>query len=289
MRRVSSRNTTMIRVILNGRTGNNFFQYAAGRALALKHGTRLVLDGSWSDNTHANQFQHLLRLPVAATYERRLTRTKRAFRKVLQVGPETIYQGSFYLESSPEFDPSFHELPESTVLGGFFQSPKYFEEIEPKLRKELDLQRISIPAASQNFEDNLRSQPTVSIHIRRGDYLTVSNTQCLTPDYHELAIRHFRDTLENPRFCIFSDDIPWCRRKFSGPEFFFCDLEGASGDPLHDLRLMSACHHHIIVNSSYSWWAAWLNDSPGKSVVSPVMWMNNFSSESVIPKSWIAL
>lgn len=279
----------MIRVILSGRTGNNFFQYAAGRALAIRHQTRLILDGAWMDTYHATQHAHLLRLPIAATYERRMTVVKRGLRKVLHLGPEHLHQGTYYRESQPEFDPSFSHLPAATILDGYFQCLRYFEPIASKLRAELDLQTIRIPEISRKFEDQLRARAFVSIHLRRGDYLTFPGTQCLTPGYHEAAIDHFRERWDNLRFCIFSDDIPWCRQHFTRPGILFCDLPGSAHDPLHDMRLMSACQHHIIVNSSYSWWGAWLNASPDRVVIAPAMWMQGRPSTPILPAAWIRM
>jgi len=279
----------MIRVILSGRTGNNFFQYAAGRSLAIQRQTQLILDGAWMDNTHATQYEHLRRLPIAAAYERRLSASKRGLRKAFQLGPKHLHQGTYYRELQPDYDPSFSQLPETTILDGYFQSPRYFAEIEPQLRQELNLQAIQIPDKSRIFEDGLHSRTFVSIHLRRGDYLTLPNTQCLTPGYHEAAINYFRERWNSLCFCIFSDDIPWCRKQFDGPEFLFCDLPGSATDPLHDMRLMSSCHHHIIANSSYSWWGAWLNPTYEKVVIAPTMWMKEMSSVTVLPESWIRI
>jgi len=276
----------MIRVILDGRSGNNMFQYAAGRAIAIQHHTNLVLDGSWADVRHARQFEQLLRLPLNASYERRFSLAKRALRKMIAIQPETLHRGQVHIERYPKPDPAFYALPDNSLLIGFFQMPFYFNEIEPLLRKELDLTQLTLPPASLRFEDRLRAGATVSVHVRRGDYVGIDSTQCLDADYHERALQHFRDRIPDVRFCVFSDDIPWCRARYSGPEFVFCELEGARGDPLHDLRLMSSCHHHIVVNSSYSWWGAWLNPSPDKIVIVPSMWMTNVPSNYVFPPEW---
>lgn len=280
----------MIRVILQGRTGNNLFQYAAGRALAIKHQTGLRLDGAWADAYHARQFEHLKRLPLAACYQRRFSLAKRSFRKVFHITPgNLLHRGSVFTELSAIPNPAFHEMPDGSLLVGFFQSPFYFAGVETQLRKELDLTRLVLPADSLRFEDYLKNQPTVSLHVRRGDYVRIASTQCLAPDYHERAMQHFRERFASVRFCLFSDDIPWCRKQFAGPDFVFCDLPGAYEDPFHDLRLMSACAHHIIVNSSYSWWGAWLNPSPNKIVVAPDMWMTGLPSAHLLPHGWTTL
>ena len=279
----------MIRVILAGRTGNNMFQYAAGRALAIKHRTSLVLDGAWADARHARQFEHLLRLPIDASYERRFSRVKRMLRKALSIEPEALHRGSLLKERYPKPDPAFCDLPDNSLLVGFFQMPFYFRGIEGFLRQELDLTRLILPADSRRFEQTLQSGPTVSAHVRRGDYVEIGSTHCLSDDYHAKALQHYRERIPNVRFCIFSDDIPWCRNQFVGSEFLFCDLPASAHDPLHDLRLMSSCQHHVVVNSSYSWWGAWLNPSAVKTVVAPSMWMTNVPGDHAFPPDWIRL
>jgi len=276
----------MIRIILDGRTGNNMFQYAAGRALAIKHNTSLILDGAWADARHARQFEQLLRLPLNARYERSFSLTKRALRKAMAMHPETLHRGEFLKELYPKPDPAFYDLPDNSLLIGFFQMPFYFKDIEDSLRKELDLKLLNLPAESLRFEQILQTETTVSVHVRRGDYVGIYSTHCLEEDYHVRAIQHFRDRIPNVRFCVFSDDIPWCRQQFVGSEFLFCDLPGAATDPLHDLRVMSSCKHHIVVNSSYSWWGAWLNLSPDKIVIAPTMWMTNVPGTYAFPKEW---
>lgn len=277
----------MIRVILQGRTGNNLFQYAAGRALAHRHQTELVLDGAWANEDHARQFEQLLRLPLAARYQRRNTLIKRAGQRLFGRGPAESHRGPVLIESSPLTPPDLAQAADGSLLIGFFQSARHFAGIETELRCELDLAQLQLSAAPARFEDTLRSRPTISIHVRRGDYLAIGSTQCLGGDYHQRAIAWFRERFEDLRFCLFSDDIAWCRRKFEGPDFLFCDFPDASADPLHDMRLMAACQHHIIVNSSYSWWGAWLNPSQEKQVIAPLMWMKNLNSLLVVPPNWI--
>jgi hypothetical protein len=281
----------MIRVILQGRTGNNLFQYAAGRALALSRGEELVLDGAWADPWHAGHFKHLSRFPLAATYERTWSFTKRIRRRLLGHGPDTWYQGELLsdVSTATHVDLDFGLGTRDAVLLGFFQSPHYFSKIESILRKELDPTAIKLPPVSLRFEESLQASNTISLHVRRGDYVNISSTACIGLDYHDRAMDWFHQRQQNLRFCVFSDDIPWCRKRFQGPGFIFADLPAASGDPLHDLRLMASCKHHIIVNSSYSWWGAWMNASPTKIVVAPSQWMNGLPSEGIIPPEWIAL
>ncbi len=276
----------MIRVILQGRTGNNLFQYAAGRALAERHQTPLILDGSWVNPAQARIFENLLRLPIKARYERRRSVAKRLARKILGTGPGFFHPGPIITDPENGILPDLRSARDNTMLVGFFQSPLHFTGIENPLRAELDLSTLQLPADSLRFEETLRSRPMVSIHVRRGDYLDIGETQCLGEDYHDKAIAWFRERFEGIRFCLFSDDIGWCRTRFQGPDFIFCDFPIASEDPFHDMRLMSVCHHHIMVNSSYSWWGAWLNPSDSKQVIAPKMWMKSIPTDRIAPAGW---
>jgi hypothetical protein len=279
----------MIRVILQGRTGNNLFQYAAGRALALTRGAELVLDGAWSDAWHAGHFKHLSRLPLAATYERTLSVAKRMAKRFLGRGPDSWHRGELLVEFTGGHSPDFETASDHVILQGFFQSPRYFANIESQLRMELDPAAITLPPASLRFEQSLHAGNLISLHVRRGDYVNISSTDCIGSNYHDRAMDWFRQRHENLSFCVFSDDIPWCRERFKGAEFLFADLPAAASDPLHDLRLMAACQHHIIVNSSYSWWGAWMNPSPAKKVVAPSQWMKGLTSTGILPDEWITL
>lgn len=276
----------MIRVILQGRTGNNLFQYAAGRALAERHQTSLVLDGSWVNPAQARIFENLLRLPIKARYENRRSFAKRLGRKFFSAGPGSFHRGPLIIDPENGTLPELTAAPDHTLLIGFFQSPLHFTGMEEKLRSELDLTTLRLPTDSLRFEEELRRQTTASIHVRRGDYLGISSTQCLDENYHSKAINWLRERHTDLRFCVFSDDIPWCRTHFRGPEFLFANFSAASEDPFHDMRLMASCHHHIIVNSSYSWWGAWLNRSTNNQVIAPKMWMLDLSSENIVPVQW---
>jgi hypothetical protein len=279
----------MIRVILQGRTGNNLFQYAAGRSLSIATGHDLVLDGSWMDAWHADHFEHLHKLPLQARYERKYTLLKRLGRKILGTGPTAWHHESLVDEFAGDALPSLEADASGRILRGYFQSAAHIACIEPELRSEINLASIHLPDESLRFEETLLANACVSIHVRRGDYLNIASTTCIGSDYHNRAIDWFRQHNEKLRFCVFSDDIPWCRQQFSGPEFVFCDLPAAAGDPLHDLRLMASCHDHIIVNSSYSWWGAWINASPTKRVVAPSQWMKGRTSTGILPDEWITL
>ena len=204
-------------------------------------------------------------------------------------GPGGFQQGRVFEEKQPGPDPAFFNLPSDSVLVGFFQSPSYFHEIKDAIRAELSPCRIALEAQSQAFEERIRKGVTVALHVRRGDYVRIPSTRCVDESYYQQAIRYFRERFTDIGFCVFSDDIVWCRQQFQDSDFFHCDLRQGTKDPLHDLRLMSSCAHHIIANSSYSWWGAWLNPSESKSVIAPSMWMTGLRSDTVVESTWLKI
>jgi len=156
-------------------------------------------------------------------------------------------------------------------LFGYFQSPLYFESIAGPLRTELNaLMGGAVPVAA-DLQEMLRSPDAVAVHVRRTDFLELPVFQVCDTCYYQEAMRRMRALVPGARFLIFSDDPEWCRAAFRGADQQVI-ASGTAADPLHDLHLMSLASHHIIANSSYSWWAAWLGEKPGQRVIMPDRW-----------------
>ena len=278
----------MIRVVLLGRTANNLFQYALGRVLAAKHSVPLVLDGSWFNAGSWSEVSHFLRLPHRARVVRRLSLGSRALRK-LTGKHHWEYRGVPVLKEDPvdkSFDPRFLDAPSDCVLFGYFQTPLYFESIADELRAELKGLIGSTADGSGGIAGQLASGDSVAVHVRRQDYLDHPAFQVCDRNYFESSMRTMRERLANPRFFVFSDDPEWCRENLAGPDIEIVDSGAKALNPLHDLRLMSLAKHHVVANSSYSWWAAWLADKPEQQVIMPDHW---FASDIVAPmaeKRW---
>jgi hypothetical protein len=185
------------------------------------------------------------------------------------------------------------DTPDNTDFIGFFQSPRYWQAIEPQIRREFRFRpRIARPASA--YLDDLRAEPgaagraVVSLHVRRGDYLRSAAKGChrvVGRDYYQAAIERFPEA----RFLVFSDDIPWCRAQFTSEPFRFCRTD----NHWLDMAIMSRCDHHINCASTFSWWGAWLNPSPAKQVVVPSPWFGplqqHCSVEDMIPSEWLRL
>ena len=267
----------MIRVLLLGRTGNNLFQYALGRLLARRHGVPLVLGAGWFNAEGWRGVRCLRRLGIEARWQRAGSLAQRALLKWKGIHPwELLEKRGVPVIREPlhdlRFRPEVLEAPGDCVLIGYFQSPRYFEEIEPLLRGELALDGLDWPAPTQAMAGRLTDENSVAVHVRRGDYAGNRSLDLCGPAYYAAAVAELRERLERPRFFVFSDDPTWCRREFEARDVEVCDLPAAAGDPLHDLFLMSRARHHVIANSSYSWWAAWLGKKPDQIVKVPPRW-----------------
>jgi hypothetical protein len=190
------------------------------------------------------------------------------------------------------YDPSIETLPNKSYIDGYWQSEKYFKRIEPTVRKEFTL--ITSPSTkNQKIIDKIKSCESVSLHIRRGDYVTDPKTNTLygtcPPEYYEKAIQLMKDKVKHPVYFVFSDDPEWIRSNMvTGYPQHVVDINGPD-DAHEDLRLMSCCKHHIIANSSFSWWGAWLSNNPKKVVVAPKKWFNNYhkDEQDVVPENWV--
>jgi len=276
----------MIRIVLLGRTGNHLFQYALGRVLAEKHGVPLVLDATWFNAVGWREVSHFLKLQVHAEVIRSGSLASRALRKA--TGKHRWQFGRYpFLAENPtdhSFDPAFLDAPADCALFGYFQSWRYFASIEDELRAELkDLlemgcgrdARATVARASSGPElASLTAEDSVAVHVRRGDFLNHPEFQVCDESYYRNAMAGMRERLDAPRFHIFSDDPDWCRETFVDTDTQIINSGKAAANPLHDLHLMSLASHHILANSSYSWWAAWIGKKPGQHVILPNRWFN---------------
>lgn len=174
---------------------------------------------------------------------------------------------------------------------GFWQSEKYFSEIEDILAKEFIFSKV-VQDDQINRQIRLRLQEdekAVSVHVRRGDYLNhpMYGGICME-DYYKNAIDYIQQRVEGARFYLFSNDMAYVQDKFQGDEFAYVE-NNLEDKGYMDMYLMSLCRHHIIANSSFSWWGAWLSQSPSKIVVAPLRWLNGVPAQDIIPDRWVTL
>lgn len=260
----------MIRVVMLGRLGNNLFQYALGRVLAERHGVPLVLDASWFDRAGWDQVSCIRRLDLRAKVVRRCTLGARALLKT--TGKHYWeYRGVPVIRESTvdqSFDPRIFEAPADCVVMGYFQSALFFEGIAEQIRREID---PGPAVAGLRIPEGLASEKSVAVHVRRTDFTRIPDFDVCSRNYYRTAMTRLRERVPGARFFIFSDDPAWCREQFQGGDE---EVMEADADPLADLHRMSLAGHHVIANSSYSWWAAWLGRKPGQQVLCPPRWSN---------------
>ena len=152
---------------------------------------------------------------------------------------------------------------------GTFGDPRYFFDYESDIRKKFTFPDFATDA-NRETADKIRSCESVSIHVRRGDYLNIgqNGSAVLKMEYYSKAISYFEDRFDNVIFFVFSDDPKWCRDNFKGDNFVVVDWNSGH-DAYRDMQLMSMCRHNIIANSTFSKWAARLNVNLGRVIIEP--------------------
>jgi len=304
----------MIITRLTGGLGNQMFQYAAGLSLAEHRRTVLKLDVGWfrldpayeAHNRYAlscfnitEQFAVPEEIDAARGVEltrterwaARLARSLRLYRYARRhAGPSNLHYAEDF-----KFYPNFFAQPDPTYLHGMWQSELFFEPVSQLLRLHFSFRYPMQPAVAQMLERIQSGGPSVAVHFRRGDYVRNAafhqTIGVLGFGYYERAMARLREQHPGLIFYIFSDDIDAIEREFrpSAPCVFV-----RATQPWHSydkIRLMSACQHAIISNSTFAWWAAWLNPHPQKSVVAPGTWFagGEHDDGDVVPSSWLRL
>jgi len=290
----------MILVELNGGIGNQMFQYAAAKSLALHHKTILKLDispgtdKSMPEGLKPRQFDlHYFNLPdtVATAADLKSFDSKSILGKIVEK-TKPNHKRRIYREPFFHFDKNFYNTEPDVYLKGLRQSEKYFLPFENEIRNVFEIRNDTI-VAFQNITNQLKNQNSVSIHIRRGDYLAKISLEVLgliPLEHYQNAIELINSKIPDPSFYFFSDDIQWVKENFQTPNATFVS-GNISKNHIDDLYLMSQCKHNIIANSSFSWWGAWLNNNPEKIVIAPQKWFNKGpqDTQDLIPEGWLKL
>lgn len=280
----------MITTRLFGGLGNQMFQYATGRALALRLGVDLSLD--MRDTTRLgghNQFQ-LHRHGIQVVEPENLPPDRKE--KPLAYVAWRITSRRLYREKSLGFSPEVLRLPDETYLHGYFQSEKYFADAADTIRSELSLTELLSPE-TRDWAGRIASDAlSVSLHVRRGDYLSAGNFGTCDAAYYNRALATLTDRLgARPNVYAFSDDPDWVRDHLH----LEAEMDVVGHNPPErgheDMALMSTCQNHIIANSTFSWWGAWMNPRADKIVVAPKIWFSNPKQKNpdILPDSWIAV
>ena len=256
----------------SGRLGNQMFQYATLKAVALKNKYDYALpnhlkikpDGLF-DSTNQKWIKY--KLDLFDGFELKCN--------IIDELPLNRY-----MEKSFTFDSDIFNINDNTSIDGYYQSYKYFEEYKDEIKKDFIFKS---EIYSKCFGIISQHKNPVAIHIRREDYINHPNYWVVTSEYIQDALDQFNN--DEYTFLVFSDDIKWCKQVFPEGVVFF---EGNS--QFEDLCLMSLCNHNIIANSTFSWWGAYLNQNINKKVVAPSNWfIPSKSLKDLYPDNWIII
>jgi hypothetical protein len=291
----------MIIVRLIGGLGNQLFQYAAARRLARHRGVRLKLDLSWYRNNQVRSYRlHAfnIRAQIAGPQELAAVRpvpqrsTREKLHWLRQIVRRYRYWTILHEESLRPLDPAVRNVRGKVYLDGYWQTAKYFCDIAPIIQREYTL-KYALSNYAQEMTRWIAASDSVGVHIRRGDYVADPVTNAYhgvcSLEYYHSCMHRLAEATGRPHFFVFSDDIDWAAEHLK-PVYPLTFVSGAGQTvDYEDLWLMSQCRHQIIANSSFSWWAAWLNSNPEKLVCAPRRWLRaqHRDTRDVVPEEWI--
>jgi hypothetical protein len=292
----------MIIVKLQGGLGNQMFQYAAGKSLAQKHAVPLFIDTSFFE-TNSDSSEHF----TARNFELNAFKlnytlaSKSMLDDVFRPGILKNIQRKFfsnqtwlYTEKGLGYDNGFEKIIPPVWIDGYWQSERYFKQYEPIIRTEFSFNTDELPQQLPLL-DQIRSSNSVGVHFRRGDYISskiINNHhgEC-SLSYYKKAIALLNEHFTDLKFFAFSDDTAWVKQNLSNNNLHIVEQHSLHDYPdWADMFLMSQCRHNIIANSTFSWWAAWLNSNPQKMIIAPKNWFRNppdrFKLDDLLPTQW---
>jgi len=286
----------MIIFRLMGGLGNQMFAYAAGRSLETQRQLTVNFDFDCPYPHIAYEYAldvfALTPRPASPADLRRLKPARGLRRRLLHAlnlptDPHAVNERQEFT-----YDPDFLSMPDERYATGYWQSEKYFAAVAPRVRHDFAF-RHQPSAQNAALIAQMRTHASVSVHVRRGDYVSVAKTTAThglcSVDYYRRGFEAIERAIPSPVYYFFSNDIPWVRANLTPRhEHHFVD-HNTGANSYEDLRLMSHCRHHIIANSSFSWWGAWLNPDPDKMVVAPRKWMADVATPDILPTTWMAL
>lgn len=260
--------------------GNQLFQYAYARALSLSTDQKVFLDIRETGSLAADKGRAIrkcglrnfrIALPICRNVQNFYpflnidTSMRDTIKKLSSMG---LLPYKFYEEPKAEYHEELLNWKGNWYLQGWFQDERYFSKYSEIIRKEIfPRKKIRI---SGRLKEILRTKNTVSVHIRRGDFVKLSNQ--LPMSYYHNAMAHMRSIVKDPFWIVFSDDVAWVKRNLNLTEDYYFVSEDEKLEDYEELMVMSRCKNQIIANSTFSWWGAWLNRSEHKTVICPDRW-----------------
>jgi len=285
----------------DGGLGNQLFEYAFGRSLSIRTGGELIIDTWRSLRGRSRPFQldHFnIKARLPTKFENIICRLvdsprlRAASRMIRRIAPGSL--PTVVRQRQHGFDPKVFEYPGSVFLDGWWQSELYFHQHRDVILSELKLRD---PPTETNLKslDQIRNSTAVCVHVRRGDYVTdpfiFNRIGVCGLEYYQSAINLIGQRVASPTFFVFSDDPEWTRQNLPVPEPRHFISHNCGVSDWEDLRLMSACRHFIIANSTFSWWGAWLCAHSQKFVIAPERWFANSrsSTKDIVPREWTVI
>ena len=287
------------------------FQYALGRHLALKNETELMVDTTYFDQVQRNSNHFVKREYDLNIFD---IEVKKLEPKTMNWLPHYSPQSSHRLKHKAKSvlnlykyindyevvretkyfacDKDVLKAGSNTYLIGYWQNEKYFSAIEDQLRSDFRFQDTFDDSVYELASEISEVRSSVCLNIRRTDFVNNPIHGFVGLDYIFNALAYLKTKIDLPRLYVFSDEIEWCREnlRFDVP-CFFVGHNFAGPKFSSYLYLMTRCHHFIIPNSTFGWWAAWLSENPGKMIVAPKQWVNypGLDPTNIIPQGWIGL
>ncbi|MCW5584172.1 MAG: alpha-1,2-fucosyltransferase [Gammaproteobacteria bacterium] len=278
------------------------FQYALGRAMAKRLGTTLKLDLDFLlDRTPRENFVFrdydldIFNLSVERALPDDISpffyQPKNRFDALVSRLKKWWVPYTVYREAHFHVDPAVFLLSGNIYLEGYWQSAQYFQDIEDEIRTDFSF-RSPIAPTSKQLSDEIENKNSVCVNVRRADFLNTSFHGVCDMKYFGPAVKLLASRVKDSHFFVFSDDPEWCLNNFNLPyRFTFVGHEHKGEKFSSYLQLMARCKHFIIPNSSFAWWAVWMNRGGDKIVVAPTVWFTDTSWDTgdLIPKSWIRI
>lgn len=285
----------MIITEINGGLGNQLFQYAAGLAVATRHQTELkiCIQFKEGDTTRKIGLSHFnIELKNATAKDINNLYPSSILERIIQrLSPTPIKK--YFKEKDFAYHVNFEKLGPNVYLKGYWQSELYFSSIKEKIRTAFTLAPIEYEGAEKLIEE-INNSESVAIHVRKGDYLIPPYANYyanLDNNYYNTAIDLLRKRNANLKLFVFTDDINWVKSNLQLDQPFTIASGNFTQSMYEDFKAMQSCKYHIIANSSFSWWTAWLSERTDKLVIAPRNWFNHGpkDTQDLLPKSWLTV
>lgn len=288
----------MITMRIKGGLGNQLFQYAVAYALSKRLNQPFRFDPSFTGNMTARSYKILElncnvdsiveeeQLPIMIRFLKNAYINKAC--RLLNLSKHRCGNYIYWIETKDVWQADFLKIScENLYVDGYFQSEEYFKKYRADLLKQFT-PRYEPEQQYLTILERVRKKNTVAVHVRRGDFKKDNNPfhYLLDANYYRRAVEYIREKVDNPEFFWFSDDMIWVKEHIGEmDDFHFVTIRTTHGD-IDDMMLMKNCNHIITANSTFSWWAAWLNENDDSIRIVP---QKPYGMDGMIPNGWMRI